>query len=73
MMLDKWLLWWRVVCDVPGTSEEVVEMMPTAADDMWESLGLSSQVMLGIDERAEEFITRIWADMQLQEMMARVM
>ncbi|KAK9282238.1 hypothetical protein L1049_005152 [Liquidambar formosana] len=43
----------------------------SAADDMWESVGLASPQMHGIDERAEEFITRFRAEMELQEMMAR--
>ncbi|KAI7990944.1 hypothetical protein LOK49_LG12G01502 [Camellia lanceoleosa] len=50
--------------DVPGTSKE------GEADDMWESLGLESPLMDGINERAEEFITRIRAEMQMQETMA---
>ncbi|KAL6968205.1 hypothetical protein U1Q18_034006, partial [Sarracenia purpurea var. burkii] len=41
------------------------------ADEMWESLGLESPLMNGINERAEEFITRIRAEMQLQEILAR--
>lgn len=59
--------------DVSGTSEEVVEGNDkiSAADDMWESLALASPLMHGINERAEEFITRIRGEMQLQEMMAR--
>ncbi|GFZ20288.1 hypothetical protein Acr_28g0009930 [Actinidia rufa] len=64
----------QMVYDGPGTNEEVgeaQEMMSAGADDMWESIGLASPVMLGIDERAEEFITRIRAEMQLQETMAR--
>ncbi|XP_057483275.1 uncharacterized protein LOC130770012 [Actinidia eriantha] len=64
----------QMVDDGPGTNEEVgeaQEMMSAAADDMWESIGLASPVMHGIDERAEEFITRIRAEMQLQETMAR--
>lgn len=47
-----------------GTSKE------GEADDMWESLGLESPLMDGINERAEEFITRIRAEMQMQETMA---
>ncbi|KAH7837512.1 hypothetical protein Vadar_014707 [Vaccinium darrowii] len=59
--------------DVAGTSKEVVEGNDkiSAADDMWESLALASPLMHGINERAEEFITRIRGEMQLQEMMAR--
>ncbi|KAG5567425.1 hypothetical protein RHGRI_002838 [Rhododendron griersonianum] len=52
-------------------SEEGREERGTGADDMWESLGLASPLMQGINERAEEFITRIRAEMQLQEMIAR--
>jgi len=51
-------------------SVESQEVTGTGADDMWESLGLASPLMQGIDERAEEFITRIRAEMQLQEMIA---
>lgn len=63
----------QFVEDVSGTSEEVVEGNDkiSAADDMWESLALASPLMHGINERAEEFITRIRGEMQLQEMMAR--
>ncbi|XAR58642.1 hypothetical protein NMG60_11014118 [Bertholletia excelsa] len=39
-----------------------------AADEMWESLGLASPLMHGINERAEEFISRIRAEMRLQEL-----
>ncbi|ESW34539.1 hypothetical protein PHAVU_001G161100 [Phaseolus vulgaris] len=42
-----------------------------ASDDMWESLALASPQMQGIDERAEEFITRFRQEMAAQEMMAR--
>ncbi|KAF5741901.1 hypothetical protein HS088_TW10G00909 [Tripterygium wilfordii] len=41
-----------------------------AADDMWESLALASPLTDGIDERAEEFILRFRAEMELQETMA---
>ena len=50
----------------PGTSEQVA-----AADDMWESLGFASPQMDGIDQRAEEFIARFRAEMEVQETMAR--
>ncbi|KAL6340201.1 hypothetical protein AAG906_040637 [Vitis piasezkii] len=33
------------------------------ADEMWESVGLASPLMYGIDERAEEFIARFRADL----------
>lgn len=52
-------------------TEEGWEERGTGADDMWESLGLASPLMQGINERAEEFITRIRAEMQLQEIIAR--
>ncbi|GAV67806.1 DUF761 domain-containing protein [Cephalotus follicularis] len=51
-----------------GTSKEGGDGM---ADDMWESMGLSSPQMHGIDKRAEDFIMRFRAEMELQEMMAR--
>lgn len=41
------------------------------ADDMWESLVLASPQMNGINERAEEFISRFHAEMQVQEMLDR--
>ncbi|KAK6937784.1 Protein of unknown function DUF761, plant [Dillenia turbinata] len=41
-----------------------------AADDMWESLGLASPQMHGIDARAEEFIAKFRAEMELQEILA---
>ena len=41
-----------------------------AADDMWESLALASPQMYGINERAEEFITRFRAQMHSQESLA---
>uniref|UniRef100_A0A5B6ZIM7 Uncharacterized protein n=1 Tax=Davidia involucrata TaxID=16924 RepID=A0A5B6ZIM7_DAVIN len=61
--------------DFVGTSKEETEggdekMCEAAADDMWESLALASPQMQGINERAEEFITRFRAEMQLQEKFA---
>ncbi|QCD97743.1 uncharacterized protein LOC114180383 [Vigna unguiculata] len=41
------------------------------SDGMWESLALASPQMQGIDERAEEFITRFRQEMAAQEMIAR--
>ncbi|CAN6554029.1 unnamed protein product [Malus baccata var. baccata] len=41
------------------------------ADDMWESLGFSSPMMHGIDERAEEFIAKFRKEMEVQEKLAR--
>ncbi|KAF5810542.1 hypothetical protein HanRHA438_Chr04g0180401 [Helianthus annuus] len=41
------------------------------ADDMWESLVMGSSQMDGINERAEEFISRFRADLLVQEIMAR--
>ncbi|KAJ6953089.1 hypothetical protein NC652_004929 [Populus alba x Populus x berolinensis] len=38
-----------------------------AADDMWESLGIASPQMQGIDERAEQFILTFRAEMEIQE------
>nr|XP_011457999.1 PREDICTED: uncharacterized protein LOC105349627 [Fragaria vesca subsp. vesca] len=43
----------------------------SAADDMWESLGIASPQMDGIDRRAEEFIARFRAEMKDQETLAR--
>lgn len=37
------------------------------ADDMWESMVMASAQMDGINERAEEFITKFRAEMQQQE------
>ncbi|CAK9150008.1 unnamed protein product [Ilex paraguariensis] len=42
-----------------------------SADELWESLMLASPQMHGINERAEEFIARFRAEMQLQEMLNR--
>ncbi|KAG4913239.1 hypothetical protein JHK84_053697 [Glycine max] len=42
-----------------------------SSDDVWESLALASPQMQGIDERAEEFITRFRQEMAEQEMIAR--
>ncbi|KAM7480803.1 hypothetical protein LguiB_005386 [Lonicera macranthoides] len=41
-----------------------------AGDDMWESLALATPQMYGINERAEEFITRFRAQMHSQESLA---
>ncbi|GJT04083.1 formin-2 like protein [Tanacetum coccineum] len=41
------------------------------ADDMWESLVMGSPQMDGINERAEEFISRFRADLLDQEMSTR--
>lgn len=35
----------------------------STADEMWESVGLASPMMYGIDERAEEFIARFRAEL----------
>lgn len=59
------------VATAPETSEGGVDEEHSAADDVWESMGLASPLMQGIDERAEEFITRFRAEMELQEIMAR--
>lgn len=57
----------------PGTSKGGggSDHKPCASDDMWESLALASPQMQGIDERAEEFITRFRKEMVAQEMLAR--
>lgn len=60
--------------DDQAAAAEVVAVagrVSAADDDMWESLGLASPQMHGIDERAEEFITRFRAQMEVQEMLAR--
>lgn len=57
------------VVAVAGTSKGAGRVS-AADDDMWESLGLASPQMHGIDERAEEFITRFRAQMEVQEMLA---
>nr|XP_027071525.1 uncharacterized protein LOC113696287 [Coffea arabica]XP_027095104.1 uncharacterized protein LOC113715123 [Coffea arabica] len=55
-----------------GTSKEEEKLNENmhSADDMWESLVLASPQMNGINERAEEFITRFRAEMLLQEQLA---
>ncbi|MFS7930538.1 hypothetical protein Hanom_Chr04g00345501 [Helianthus anomalus] len=53
---------------VEGTSGKGGEGV---ADDMWESLVMGSSQMDGINERAEEFISRFRADLLVQEIMAR--
>lgn len=60
--------------DKPGTSSAGSEKRSEKtciADDIWESMGLASPQMHGIDARAEDFIARFRAEMELQEMMAR--
>ncbi|XVF32396.1 hypothetical protein REPUB_Repub17cG0078600 [Reevesia pubescens] len=42
-----------------------------SSDDMWESRGLASPMLHGIDARAEEFIDSFRAEMERQEIMAR--
>ncbi|KAJ7977243.1 DUF761 domain protein [Quillaja saponaria] len=56
--------------DVPETSKEGEADIPSSSDDMWESLPLASPLTRGIDERAEQFITRFRAEMEVQEMLA---
>lgn len=41
-----------------------------SGDEMWESVGLGSPQMRGIDARAEEFIARFRADLEFQEIVA---
>ncbi|PON62627.1 hypothetical protein PanWU01x14_137420 [Parasponia andersonii] len=55
----------------PGTSKEAGNGVAAAADDMWESMGFASPQMHGIDERAEEFIAKFRAEMEVQERLAR--
>ncbi|KAI3449773.1 hypothetical protein Pfo_006438 [Paulownia fortunei] len=49
----------------------VCDHKSNAADDMWESMVLTSPQTQGINERAEEFIARFRAQMHHQEMLAR--
>ncbi|EXC31956.1 hypothetical protein L484_009806 [Morus notabilis] len=58
----------------PGTSKEATgngAERACAADDMWEAMGFASPQMHGIDERAEQFIAKFRAEMEVQEMLAR--
>ncbi|KAK6940675.1 Protein of unknown function DUF761, plant [Dillenia turbinata] len=58
---------------LPKTSKASTSGCETSnleADDMWESLGLASPQMRGIDARAEEFIAKFRAEMELQEILA---
>ena len=52
---------------LPGSSQErrkcSSDQKTCGADEMWESVGLASPLMYGIDERAEEFIARFRADL----------
>lgn len=50
-----------------GTNRTSRGSTAAAGDDMWESLALASPQMHGINERAEEFITRFRAQMHSQE------
>ena len=57
----------------PGSSKEAgngAERACAAADDMWEAMGFASPQMHGIDERAEQFIAKFRAEMEVQEMLA---
>ncbi|KAI3801070.1 hypothetical protein L1987_29171 [Smallanthus sonchifolius] len=56
---------------VEGTSSKGGGPGGGVADDMWESLVMGSSQMDGINERAEEFISRFRADLLVQEIMAR--
>ncbi|KAJ1440973.1 hypothetical protein SESBI_01651 [Sesbania bispinosa] len=56
---------------VAGTSRGGGSYKLCTSDDMWESLALASPQMQGIDERAEEFITRFREEMVAQEILAR--
>ncbi|KAI3782973.1 hypothetical protein L2E82_13034 [Cichorium intybus] len=53
---------------VEGTSRKAGVCV---ADEMWESLVMGSPQMDGINERAEEFISRFRADLLVQEITAR--
>nr|KAJ0194211.1 hypothetical protein LSAT_V11C800425710 [Lactuca sativa] len=53
---------------VEGTSDKCGGGL---ADEMWESLVMGSPQMEGINERAEEFISRFRADLLVQEITAR--
>lgn len=59
----------------PDTRKEGTTVMSdqksNEADDMWESMVLTSPQTQGINERAEEFIARFRAQMHHQEMLAR--
>ncbi|XWS46972.1 hypothetical protein CRYUN_Cryun14cG0113800 [Craigia yunnanensis] len=50
-----------------GTSKEGEKQ----GDDMWESIGLASPMLHGIDARAEQFIASFRAELERQEIMAR--
>ncbi|WJX78997.1 hypothetical protein P8452_62164 [Trifolium repens] len=54
-----------------STSRRSCEKTSSSSDDMWESVALASPQMQGIDERAEEFITRFRRQMAAQERLAR--
>ncbi|GAU11654.1 hypothetical protein TSUD_334670 [Trifolium subterraneum] len=54
-----------------STSKRSCEKTSSSSDDMWESVALASPQMQGIDERAEEFITRFRRQMAAQERLAR--
>ncbi|KAK1420558.1 hypothetical protein QVD17_22250 [Tagetes erecta] len=56
----------RIETTVAGTS-----VKGGVADEMWESLVMGSSQMDGINERAEEFISRFRADLLFQEITAR--
>lgn len=59
--------------NMAGTSKQEGKLNENmdSADEIWESLVLASPQMNGINERAEEFITRFRAEMLLQERLAR--
>ncbi|KAI3741946.1 hypothetical protein L1987_59625 [Smallanthus sonchifolius] len=56
---------------VEGTSNKGGGPGGGVTDDMWESLVMGSSQMDGINERAEEFISRFRADLLVQEIMDR--
>ncbi|KAK7284118.1 hypothetical protein RJT34_18857 [Clitoria ternatea] len=58
------------ICSAAGEVEAAAGSSSTS-DDMWESVALASPLMQGIDQRAEEFITRFREQMAAQETLAR--
>ncbi|XP_071724681.1 uncharacterized protein [Rutidosis leptorrhynchoides] len=61
----------KLLAQEATSEEEVTDHYRSVADDMWESVGLTSPQMLGIDQRAENFIVRFRAEMELQETSTR--
>ncbi|XP_022760042.1 uncharacterized protein LOC111306442 [Durio zibethinus] len=64
----------QAAAEEAGTSrggEKMVDEKSSVGDDMWESIGLASPMLHGIDARAEEFIASFRAEMERQEIIAR--